>query len=277
MSALHFPGLGRIGYFPTIASIAAICLVVVGCNFVQKEIALPGSMIIERDQLVIHSDFHIPKKHRLIDELTARRGDIANQLKLPLSDEPINVFVFENEDEFQQFMKREHPKFPNRRAFFVKNDTTLKVYAYWGEQVGEDLRHEVTHGYLHSVVPNLPLWLDEGLAEFYETSRGSHGVNTTHVFQLGEAFRRGDWQPSLKALEKMTDPAKMTQMQYAESWLWVHFLLEGKQGEPKLLQDQLARLRMSAESKPISGFVDKEIAEPELKLLDHLKGLVEDL
>ncbi len=149
----------------------------------------------------------------------------------------------------------------------------MKVYAYWGDRVGEDLRHEVAHGYLHSVIPNLPLWLDEGLAEYYETPRGSHGMNLEHVYLLVEAFCRDDWQPDLETLERLNDPAAMTQLQYAESWLWIHFLLESSLGESRLLKDQLARLRMSAESEPLSRFVDREIECKEVKLVEHLKLL----
>ncbi len=264
-------------YRITFVSAALVLSAATGCNIAHREVALPGDSILEREQLIVHSDFFIPKKHRLIDELTARRADISGQLKLPVSDEPINIFIFEDADQYHQFMKREHAEFPNRRAFFVKNDTTLKVYAWWGDQVGDDLRHEVTHGYLHSVIPNLPLWLDEGLAEYYETPRGTHGLNTSHVFLLNDAFRRNEWEPSLADLEKLEEPTEMTQLHYAEAWLWVHFLLENENGNPKLLQDQLARLRMSAESEPTSRFVDIAIDDSNLKLIQHLKDLAEEL
>lgn len=232
---------------------------------------------MERDQLVIHSDFHIPSKHRLIDELVLKRMDIADQLKLPLSNEPINVYIFQDEADYRTFLDHEHPEFPDRRAFFVKNDTTMKIYAFWGEQVGEDLRHEVTHGYLHSVVPNLALWLDEGIAEYFEVSRGKHGFNSEHVYLLNQSFRRGDWAPDLAALELVEDPAKMSQLQYAESWLWIHFLLEGPDNSPKILQDQLARLRMSAESEPLSSFIDKQKPDCQIQLIEHLKNLANQL
>ena len=251
-------------------------LLFVACSAPQKAITLPGTSILESGQLVIHSDFYIPSKHRLIDELIARRRDISDQLKLPPSNEPINVFVFETENEYVDYMSREHPEFPRRRAFFVKNDTELKIFAWWGQRVGEDLRHEVTHGYLHSVVPNLPLWLDEGIAEYYETPRGTHGLNKPHVFLLNEAFRREEWEPDLARLESLEDPAEMTQLQYAECWLWIHMLLEGKASRPKLLQDQLARLRMSAESEPLSKFIGKELENREFILINHLKELAKN-
>jgi len=266
--------------FPQIAAGATTVLLMLsisGCTVSQKAVTLPGELILEADQLVIHSDFYIPSKHRLVEELKARRRDIAKQLLLPTSNEPLKVFIFQTEDQFKEFMSRTHPEFPNRRAFFFKNDTEMGIYAWWGRRVGEDLRHEVTHGYLHSVVPNLPLWLDEGLAEYYETARGSHGKNESHIFLLNEAFRRKEWKPDLLQLERLTDPASMTKLQYAESWLWIHLLLEGADARPKIVQDQLARWRMSAESSPLSQFIDKEFDSIELLAINHLQSLSEEL
>jgi hypothetical protein len=170
-------------------------------------------------------------------------------------------------------MDHEHADFPKRRAIFIKSDTALKVFAFWGERIGEDLRHEVTHGYLHSVATNIPLWLDEGLAEYYETPRGTHGFHGLHVYLLNNAFRKGNWSPDLKQLEQLHSPETMTELQYAESWLWVHFLLESPQADPKWLQDQLARLRMSAESGSLSVFLEKTLDDPELLVVEHLKAL----
>ncbi|GIT30210.1 MAG: hypothetical protein Ct9H300mP1_22560 [Planctomycetaceae bacterium] len=45
----------------------------------------------------------------------------------------------------------------------------------------EDLRHEFTHGVLHSSLKRVPLWLDEGLAEYFEVvGPKPGGVNTEY-------------------------------------------------------------------------------------------------
>ena len=209
--------------FASIWSLALSC----GCRSTRVESSLlPDQKVLEREQLVIHSDFHVPVRHRLIDELVARQSDIADKLSLPSSDEPINIYLFEDSERFQAFMQKLYPSFSDRRAFFVKNDTQLRVFAHWGARVGEDLRHEVTHGYLHSVVPNVALWMDEGFAEFFEVPRGSGGVNSQHVYLLSNRYRHSEWLPNLQRLEAIHSPADLTQADYAESWLWAHYLLE---------------------------------------------------
>ena len=142
---------------------------------------LPDRHDVFLDQLVVHSNFELPGQHRLLQELNAQRTDLSSKLALPISDEPVHVYLFADAERFGQFMQRRYPNFPQRRAFFVETDTKLAVYAHWGDRVAEDLRHEVAHGYLHAVVQNLPLWLDEGLAEYFESaSRKSRLESRAH-------------------------------------------------------------------------------------------------
>ena len=110
------------------------------------------------DQLVVFSDSSLPQRHRLLEELNGQRGLLRSKLNLASSDERIYVYLFGSADELKTFLRAKYPAFPDRRAFFVETDTRLEVYAYWGDRVAEDLRHEVAHGYLHSMVPHLPLW-----------------------------------------------------------------------------------------------------------------------
>jgi len=234
---------------------------------------LPTKQQLVVDQLVVHSDFHLPKNHRLIRELTSRRKEIATILDIPTSDESIHVFLFDDKIHFQAFMERAHPEFPGRRAFFVKSDNSLNVYAYWGPRVGDDLRHEVTHGYLHSVIPNLPIWLDEGLAEYFEIKRGNQGINVPHIYSLSNRLRSADWRPNLARLEALHEPAELDQMDYAESWLWIHFLLSGGEGHQKLLQNQMKQLIRLGVADPMARAVAESIPNCESKLIAHLEQL----
>lgn len=247
-----------------------------GCAVGGARSGLPESQEVTRGQLVIHSNFHLPQQHRLLDELDARRGDISELLNIPSSDEPIHVYLFGDRNEFQTFMLHSHPEFPSRRAFFVKDDTNLKVFAFWGARVAEDLRHEVTHGYLHSVIPNIPLWLDEGIAEYFEVARGKGGINGTHIYHLSNELRRNAWEPDLAQLESLTSAGQLTQTQYAESWLWVHFLLSGDEQSRAIIQDALSELRESGVAQPILPKIELHVPDYETQLLVHLKNLARD-
>lgn len=251
-----------------------------GCATIRPNTGLPSRQQVHRDQLIVHSDFRVPRRHRLLDELCERRNDIREILGIAVSDEPIHVFLFEDQERFESYLESEHPNFPNRRAFFVKTDTELKVYAFWGEKVAEDLRHEVTHGYLHSVLPDLPVWLDEGIAEYFETPRGESGFNRDHVYLLANRFRRGEWQPDLAALERITPQHEMNQIQYAEAWLWTHFLIHHHETTRQLLESHLETCRLignDGRDRPLSQKIPHFVADPDALVVAHLRELAEKM
>lgn len=234
---------------------------------------LPVRNALVFDQLVIYSNFALPQRHRLLDDLRVQRGDVLGKLSLAPSDEPIHVYLFDSEEHFGEFMEQHHPSFPTRRAFFLEDDTRLAVYAQWGDRVAEDLRHEVAHGYLHSVVSAIPLWLDEGLAEYFEVPRGQGGLNRPHVQLLLDKTLRQGWRPNLERLEQLTSAGEMNQDDYAEAWAWTHWLLDTTPERRALLQTYLAQIRDTGSVEPLSGKLRESQPQSEQKLVEHLYKL----
>lgn len=234
---------------------------------------VPDAVRSEFDQLVIHSSLELPADHRLLQELRLLRTDILQTLALPASNEPIHIYLFETEQKFAEFMGRSYPNFPQRRAFFVESDTKLSVFAFWGDRVAEDLRHETSHGYLHSVMRNIPLWLDEGIAEYFEVPRGAAGLNLPHAQQLLTMLMTQGWRPNMARLESLKLVGEMRQEDYAESWAWVHWLLHTEPQRRILLQQFLQSLRSQAVYVPLSAAVKSGTPEAEHQLCDYLFAL----
>ncbi len=245
-----------------------------GCaGTLATQLTPPERHTVVRGQLVVHSDFPIASHHRLLDDLTARRGDLQRQLGLPGSDEPIDVYLFESGDRLAGFMKLAYPDFPLRRACFIETDTRLAVYAQWGDHVAEDLRHEVTHGYLHSVAPGLPLWLDEGLAETFEVPRGQLGLNRAQLDRALALLDQTRWRPNLRRLDALDPAAKMGPDDYAEAWAWTHFLLHGQPESRELLRRYLHDLRRDGATEPLSSRLARRFDHPGESLIGHLRAL----
>jgi Protein of unknown function (DUF1570) len=233
---------------------------------------LPARNSVVLDQLVVFSDSPLPDHHRLLEELRSQRTLVSTKLSLPITDEPIHVYLFPTAGKLDTFMRVNYPAMPERRAFFVESDTKLSVYAYWGDRVAEDLRHEVAHGYLHAAVAHLPLWLDEGLAEYFEVPRGLGGLNRPHLEQLADAISQ-NWRPDLERLERLRTTSDMTQEEYAEAWAWVYFLLESSPARASILQAYLQTLKQSHTPELISEALKRTDPDYRRKMADYLLAL----
>jgi hypothetical protein len=243
-----------------------------GCSRVTTTSELPVASSLILDELVVYSDFKLPDNHRLLADLELLREEITDQLALPVSDEQVQVYIFKTPRRYRKFLKQHYPAFPSRRAFFVETDTRLSVYTYWGDRIAEDLRHEVCHGYLHAVVPKVPLWLDEGLAEYFEHDRGQLGLHRAHLEQLLAARDANDWQPDLARLERFEEMTQLAQMDYAESWLWTHFLLRSTPIRKQILCDYLLECRRGPRMPLSERLQQIEPAAPQ-QLLAHLNSM----
>jgi hypothetical protein len=237
---------------------------------------LPGRTEVVAGQLVIHADFPLAGQHRLVRELESLRVDVSQELGLPISDEPVHLYLFEDAARYEAFAARQFPGFPARRAFFVETDTTLSVFAPWQDRIAEDLRHETTHGYVHAVLPAIPLWLDEGIAEYFELPRVDRGLHREHVAHLSGRVIEGTWRPDVERLEALASAAELSQDHYAEAWCWVHWLLCTTPDRRAILQEYLADLRRNGTTAPLSTrlrHADGMTGDPGVLVRQHLDAL----
>jgi hypothetical protein len=251
-----------------------LALAIAGCSHWRPP-ALPVAESVALDQLVVYSDFDVPKKHHLLVELNALREHVTAELQLPASDEPVHVYLFKTPRRYQAFMRTHFDDYPQRRALFVETDTQLNVYAHWGDRIAEDLRHEVCHGYLHAALAGLPLWLDEGLAEYFEVDRTQQGFNTENIASLQKVIAQQDWVPDLSRLARFKTIDEMDQLDYAEAWAWVHFLLNTEPHRRQVLLDYLRSLQEQRPGKPLSELVQQNEPEIAILVLQHMQRLAE--
>lgn len=110
------------------------------------------------------------------------------------------------------------------------------------------IRHEGFHQYFDAVVPTeTPVWLNEGLAEYYEAARGdltrpSPGrIQPRHLRAL-EQFRSS--RTKVRRLVTMTPRwfYRKAHVHYAQSWALVHYLRNTTPGNKQLLESLLAGL-----------------------------------
>lgn len=211
---------------------------------VRPEIARrPARHSLQFDNLVLLSDFKIPRDHALVGELKELREQMVSTLRLPPQRDQVTVYLFSDEASYREYLDVTWPDLPDRRAYFVGTSRELAVYTFWGNRTLEDLRHEYTHGILHASLNSVPLWLDEGLAEYFEVPDRENGrINKEHAHELAESMANG-WGPDLKRLENITEFSDLQRLDYQESWAWVHYMLHLSPETRDVLCDYLHELR----------------------------------
>jgi len=213
--------------------------------------SLPARHSVRLDNLLVLSDFRLGQNHPLIQDLLQLRRRIATTLNLPVQSREVVVYLFANERQYRKFLDTNFPDLPPRRAYFVGTPDELSIYTFWGDRVQEDLRHEFTHGLLHASLVAVPLWLDEGLAEYFEVSGiPPDGVHADYARNLQAAITNG-WRPNLERLEHLMLVQDMTRSDYEEAWAWVHVMLHRPEWTPELL-GYLSDLRQESNPTPLS-------------------------
>ncbi|HZZ80834.1 MAG TPA: hypothetical protein VFE62_20190 [Gemmataceae bacterium] len=235
----------------------------------------PGKYNIRVSQFIFFHDVPINANLPIFKDLSNLREQVYRDLRLPPSDTLISVYLFEDKARYEKFMHAKHPELPDRRAFFVAQARRmggveeLMVYTYLGDRIHQDLRHELTHAILHSTLKNVPIWLDEGLAEYFEIPTVQNGFNAAHLDQLRKPAVRLD----LERLERLELVNQMTPAEYRESWAWVHLMLRTSPQAKQALLSYLQDLRTNPNPGPLRPRLATAFASPEGALQSHLAEL----
>jgi hypothetical protein len=242
--------------------------------------ATPGKFSFRQAPYVFLSDFELKRDLPLFKELGQLRDQVYKELQLPSGSTPVQVYLFEDREHYDRFMEARYPDLPRRSAFFVAQSRSmgaaeeLLVYTYWGDRVQQNLRHELTHALLHSVLKDVPLWLDEGLAEYFELPPENQGVNGSHV----EKLRHGSddlFKPDLARLEGLSKVGQMNHIEYREAWAWTHLMLRGQPEAKAVLLAYLQQLRSNPNPGPLGPRLAAVFRSPESAFNHHLAALEE--
>jgi hypothetical protein len=259
---------------PVVLSAGLVAVCSIGCRpFQPRTIAsLPDEYQRQVDVFRISSSFRITDTDQLARELVDLRSAVQTTLHLDGPGQPIDIYIFDDRSRYERFIQTYYPDLPRRRAFFMAQNHHEVVYAFWDDKLIEDLRHEACHALLHSTVGLVPLWLDEGLAEYFETPGESGGLHPRHVAELQASLRNG-WHPSLTRLEGQTQLRQMTARDYREAWGWVYWLLNDTPDGRQLLIDYLQEIHAGRAHEPLSAHVFDNSSRPDAALVSLIEQL----
>jgi hypothetical protein len=234
--------------------------------------AAPGGWTDSRTlgPFVIWADFPLSEVQPLLDELGQLQADLTETLGVPPATERIHVYLLRDKAAYNQFLTRNFPKVESRRALYIKENGPGMVLAHRGAELAVDLRHECTHALLHAVLPFVPLWLDEGLAKYFEAPRAQRAYG--HPYLSSIPWKNGVAAvASAESLEKKSNLSEMGTPEYRSAWAWVHFLLHGSPQGREELVGYLADLRLGHATASLSSRLREHVPAAELYLTTHFK------
>jgi len=193
--------------------------------------------------VVVQANFPLTEIASILEEINMLQHDLNRYIGVPAPKEKIELCLFKDEASYMNFLKEFFPNAPrDRRALFIKLDNkpgTLLVQK--SKDFETDLRHEMTHAVIHASIPEVPIWLDEGLAKYFEVPIQDRAGNNPYMTHVRWNVKIGV-VPSLDRLTKLTTIDEMGAKEYQDSWAWTHFLIHSSPKTHQLLASYLQML-----------------------------------
>ncbi|MDO5579974.1 MAG: DUF1570 domain-containing protein [Planctomycetia bacterium] len=195
--------------------------------------------------VLCESDFLLEDDQRLQKDLIELQEDLDAYLNVPLPEETVILCLFSSWKSYNDFLKKKYPEAPrDRPALYIKDNGPGVLMVIKDEQMYLNVRHEMTHAILNASLRNVPIWLDEGLAKYFETPRGKRGYENPFLGQVKKGVNSWFMKvPSLARLEKLQWINQMGIREYRESWGWIHFMIHHSEETQRLLAGYLMELR----------------------------------
>ena len=216
------------------------------------------------------ADFSLAPYRPLFDELVALQRELIRTLAIETARQPVELYLFRNQASHRSFLAASFPRVPYRRALFVKTGDVGRVFAYQHSELAIDVRHECTHALLHASLPMVPLWLDEGLAEYFELPAADRAFNNPHLTSLRWNMRLGT-VPPLHELETKADLAEMGGFEYRFAWAWAHFFLHGPVAAHTALVQFLADIHRGNPPGLLSSRLAHAVPDIDRRFVQHFK------
>jgi tetratricopeptide (TPR) repeat protein len=212
--------------------------------------AAPAWLRLDTPNFTIFGSVDAPALQSIATEFERFR-DAIGQLMGPSATAtiiPAVVIVFPSSSAFEPFKPLYRGRAVEAQGLFVGTWDVNYIAVVRGRRDFRPIFHEYAHLMLANVAPNIPLWLGEGLAEYYST------------FELADDGRQAvvgrPIQPHVRMLrtQRLLSLRELTAVQhqsplynegtrrtmfYAQSWALVHYLLAGQPSRAGLVTEYI--------------------------------------
>lgn len=193
-------------------------------------------------QFHVHSTVPIAKLEKHLLYLSTLPKELANTLAISIAEQPIHLVVLESREALDNYVKRLLPDAPSRRALYIRHRGPGLVLTYFNAGWVTDVRHECTHALLDASHVKVPQWLDEGLAEYFETASTDPLKHATHGAAVQSQVRFGQ-VADIHQLEHTDSNTSLTAKDYRDAWSVTAFALNSSDQTRAVFQKYLQDLQ----------------------------------
>jgi len=188
---------------------------------------------------------------------------------------PVPTFIFVFKDERGLAPYQSFPADPpaGSDGYFLQREDAQYIAVSAREEVTRTIYHEYAHAIFATAWPGAPLWLQEGLAEYYSTFRTDAGgiLVGEPLKEHARTLHSTPWLPFAELMRLDADAAVYRDAEknpifYAQAWILTHFLFHGLHDAGAEAIDRYITLLGTGES---SENAFKEAFHLSLSLLDR--------
>ena len=159
---------------------------------------------------------------------------------------PATVLIFDTEEGFQAYADlTTDDRVESLLGYYLPRYDQLLLYEGRDDASGDETRrvlyHEAFHQFIHPLIPDLPYWVNEGLADYFSATKieGSRvvsrgGVLSARLRDLRRYASEHGRPLSPSGLMRETPSefySGQVEVKYAQAWSMVHFFLQTKEAD----------------------------------------------
>lgn len=206
-------------------------------------------------QFRIHSVVPIAEFEKQLPSISRLSEDLRETLGIEITTASIDVVVLGDRAAMEEYAKRIVANPPSHRALYIRHRGPGLVLTFHSTEWLHDVRHECTHALLDASQLDLPLWQDEGLAEYFETGGNSPWYHRNHFNAIKSQVRFGQ-VADLERFELADWSIGLDAKGYRDAWSVIALILHGSVESRHAYQSYLR----DVQSKRASGFLSHRLA-----------------
>jgi tetratricopeptide (TPR) repeat protein len=173
---------------------------------------------------------------------------------------PTYIYVFRGNSSFRDYRIGVDGTPQNIAGYFTANEdgNYVAINVASGDRPEETILHEYVHYWLDNNVPTVPLWVGEGLAEYYSTFRsrknvaeiGHRVMSHDRLLEGNRLLPMAEWLAADESSTSYHEDDRVG-LFYAQSWVAVHFLMSDPASRGKL---GVYFRKINASQDPVQAF-----------------------